>query len=116
MVVESAVAVARPVTHRRVAAVAAACGTVVLTGFVIADCGGSSDSPSPVSQSSSSRPPSSGPSVNIAPIIESISPSSDRVEVDDEVTFTAVVKDQETPIDQLKFDWSADAGTFSGDG
>ncbi len=85
-------------------------------GFLIAACGGSSNSPTPIGQSSSSSPPSSGPSVNVAPIVESISASSDRVEVDDEVTLTASVKDQETPTEQLKFEWKADAGTFSGDG
>jgi hypothetical protein len=114
--VESAVVVARPGKHPHVAAVSAACGLVVLTGFLIADCGGSSNSPSPVSQSASTRPPSSGPSINVAPVIESISASADRVEVDNDITLTAVVKDQETPIDQLKFDWAADAGTFTGDG
>jgi len=36
--------------------------------------------------------------------------------VDEEVTVTAAVKDQETPVDQLTFDWKADAGTFSGEG
>jgi len=36
--------------------------------------------------------------------------------VDTEITLTAAVQDQETPIEQLKFEWKADAGTFSGDG
>ena len=102
--------------HGRAAAIAAACGVCVLLGFLISACGGSSNSPTPVSQSNSSPPPSSGPSVNVAPVIESISASTDRVEVDNEITVTAVVQDQETPVDQLRFDWSADAGTFSGEG
>ena len=113
---ESAVVVARLNTRRHVAGLRAAFGLVVLAAFVIADCGGSSNSPSPVSQSASTRPPSSGPSINVAPVIESISPSADRVEVDNEITLTAVVSDQETPIDQLKFVWTANAGTFTGDG
>jgi len=115
MSVESAVDAPTRGEHRNVAALAAACGLVVCACFVIAGCGGSSSSPTPVSQSSAT-PPSSGPSVNVAPIIESISASSDRVEVDAEITLTVVVKDQETPVEQLKFDWKADAGTFSGDG
>jgi hypothetical protein len=113
---ESAFVVARPTKRRHVAGLSAAFGLVVLAAFLIADCGGSSNSPSPVSQSASTRPPSSGPSINVAPVIESISPSADRVEVDNEITLTAVVTDQETPIDQLKFVWTADSGTFSGDG
>ena len=102
--------------HRNVAALAAACGCIVLACCLTSGCGGSSSSPTPVSQSSTSPPPSTGPSVNVAPVIESISTSSDRVEIDAEITLTAVVKDQETPIEQLKFEWKADAGTFSGDG
>ncbi len=105
-----------PGGHFNVAALAAACGVVFFAGVLTAGCGGSSSSPTPVSQSSSSRPPSSGPPINVAPVIESIRVSSDRVEVDAEITLTAEVKDQETPIEQLKFDWQADAGTFSGDG
>ena len=102
--------------YRYLAGLAAAYGFALLTCLLTAACGGSSSSPSPVSQSPSTNPPSSGPSVNLAPVIDSISSSADRVEVDDEITVTAVVKDQETPIEQLKFDWSADAGSFSGDG
>jgi hypothetical protein len=116
MVVESAVDAATRGEHRNVAPLATACGCIVLACCLSSSCGGSSSSPTPVSQSTSSGPPSTGPSVNIAPVIESISASSDRVEVDTEITLTAVVKDQETPIEQLKFDWKAEAGTFSGDG
>jgi hypothetical protein len=92
----------------------AAFAVVLLACTLNPGCGSSSSSPSPVSQSPAG--PSAGPSVNVAPVIESITPSSDRVEVDDEITVTAVVSDHETPIDQLKFDWKADAGTFTGTG
>ncbi len=104
-----------PGEQRNVAAFAVACG-VLLACVLTSGCGGSSNSPTPVSQSSSSRPPTSGPPLNVAPVIESIKASSDRVEVDAEITLTAEVADQETPIEQLKFDWQADAGTFSGEG
>lgn len=53
---------------------------------------------------------------NQAPVIESIAVSAQRVEADTEVTVTATVRDVETAIDQLRFTWSADAGTFSGSG
>ena len=89
---------------------------VSLAGFFFFACGGSSNSPTPVTPPSSSGGPSSGPSVNLAPVVESITLSSERVEVDSEITLTASVKDQETPSDQLKFEWKAAAGTFTGEG
>ena len=89
---------------------------VGLAGFFFFACGGSTNSPTPVTPPSSSGGPSSGPSVNLAPIVESITLSSERVEVDSEITLTANVKDQETGIDQLKFEWKAAAGTFTGEG
>ena len=49
-------------------------------------------------------------------MIDPIAVSSERTEVDTEITLTASVKDEETPIDQLKFEWKADGGTFSGEG
>ena len=88
----------------------------VVCGLLLSGCGSSSNSPTPVSQLPPSLPPSAGPSVNLAPVIDSIAVSSERVEVDSEVALTANVKDDETPVDQLKFEWKADAGTFSGDG
>lgn len=106
---------ARHAFQHAAALVAVLVVSFVAAAFVTPGCGGSSSSPSPVSQPSSSRP-SSGPSVNVAPVIESITPSSDHVEVDGEIMVTAVVTDQETPVDQLKFEWKADAGTFTGTG
>jgi hypothetical protein len=101
---------------KRPSRVAASFGAVALAGFFFFACGGSSSSPTPVTPPSSSGGPSTGPSVNSAPIVESITSSSERVEVDSEITLTANVKDQETPIDQLTFQWKASAGTFSGEG
>jgi len=89
---------------------------VGLTAFFFFACGGSSNSPTPVTPPSSSGGPSAGPSVNLAPVVESLTTSADRVEVDSEITLTATVKDQETPVDQLTFDWKAAAGTFTGAG
>ena len=54
--------------------------------------------------------------MNLPPVVESITLSSDHVEVDAEITLTASVKDQETPVEQLAFAWKASAGTFSGEG
>ncbi len=71
---------------------------------------------------SGSQPVSPGPiaqpiaTVNTPPTIESIVASSSRTEVDTDVTLTATVKDAETAISQLKFEWKADVGTFTGEG
>src|SRR4051794_11233277 len=85
-------------------------------GILLSGCGSSSNSPTPVTHTPPSVPPSAGPPVNLAPVIESLTVSSERVDVDSEITLTASVKDEETPLDQLKFEWKADGGTFSGDG
>lgn len=86
----------------------------MLTGLLFAACGGS-NGPTPLPPPPPS-PPSGGGSVNLAPAIEAIAVSAERTEVDNEITLTASVKDEETPVDQLKFAWKADAGTFSGEG
>jgi hypothetical protein len=84
--------------------------------FLVAACG-SSNGPTPLPQPpASSGPPSNGPSLNLPPRIEGITASAERAEVDTEVSLTAVVRDDETSIDQLKFEWKADAGTFAGEG
>jgi hypothetical protein len=54
--------------------------------------------------------------VNQAPVLESISVGAERLEVEAEVTVTATVRDAETAVDQLRFDWSADGGSFAGTG
>jgi hypothetical protein len=84
--------------------------------FLVAACG-SSNGPTPLPQPpASSGPPSNGPSLNLPPRIEGITASAERAEVDTEVSLTAAVHDDETSIDQLKFEWKADAGTFAGEG
>lgn len=56
--------------------------------------------------------------INTPPTIESITLGSNRVEAGSEVDVTAVVKDAETPIDQLAYTWSAapPGGTVTGTG
>ena len=87
-----------------------------LISILLAACGGSPNGATPISPLPPPPPASGGPSANLAPSIEAITVSSERVEVDDEITLTAVVKDEETPLDQLAFQWKAEAGTFSGEG
>ena len=54
--------------------------------------------------------------VNQAPVIDSVVATVQRAEVNTDVIFTATVRDAETPVDQLIFEWAADAGTFTGAG
>lgn len=86
----------------------------VLAGVLLAACGGP-NGPTPVSPLPPS-PPSGGGSVNLSPVIDPIAVSAERTEVDNEIALTASVKDDETPVDQLKFEWKAEGGTFSGEG
>lgn len=100
------------VSRRRAAlAIAAALG-----GIVLYACGAAPNSPGGVPTPPISISPGSGPAQNSAPVIESIAVSSERTEIDGEITVTADVKDVETPLDQLRFEWKADQGTFSGEG
>jgi hypothetical protein len=57
------------------------------------------------------------PPPNAAPTISSLTVSQPRVEVGDSVQLSATVSDPETPVQQLAFEWSANAaGTFDGTG
>lgn len=88
-----------------------------LAGALAVACGGSPNGPGAVPQNPPViTDPGTGGGPNLAPVIDSITASADRIEVDAEVTVTAVVRDAETPIEQLKFEWKAAAGTLSGEG
>jgi hypothetical protein len=90
----------------RVAALAVFSAAVMASG----SCGSSPATPTPPVVA----PPVTTP--NTPPVIESITLSAPRTEVDTDVTLTATVRDAETPVSQLKFEWKAEAGTFSGEG
>jgi len=83
----------------------------VLFGLSIAAgaCGSNGLGPSPL-------PPPPPPPPNSAPVIRSIEAGQPRLEVGASTTFTAVVEDAETPADRLQYQWTAAAGTFSGEG
>lgn len=91
----------RPIAGAFVAALAA----------LAAACGSSPSSPSP---SPGGPPPVQTP--NSAPVISSVQASVARAEVDTDITLTAAVTDAETPVNQLQFAWSAEAGSFTGTG
>jgi hypothetical protein len=89
--------------------------------LVFAACGGSPNGPGPVTP-----PPGGGgitPPPNAVPTIQSVAIHGTRskepenfADVGEVVNVTADVKDAETPISQLQFNWSAPVGTFSGTG
>ena len=80
----------------------------ILLLVLAAGCGDPPIAPDP--------PPPPPPPVNTVPVIESVTVSADRVEVDAHVTVTAAVRDLETPPERLQFAWTANAGSFSGSG
>jgi hypothetical protein len=60
---------------------------------------------------------------NQPPIVSGISSRSSRpgvpnrfADLDETITVTATVTDPETPADQLRYEWTADVGTFAGTG
>jgi hypothetical protein len=79
-----------------------------VAGAMALGCGSSPNGPGPIQQ-----PP---PQPNSPPTIDSIVASASRTEVDTDVTMTATVRDAETPVSQLLFEWKADVGTFTGSG
>jgi hypothetical protein len=76
-----------------------------------ASCGSSPTSPGP---GGAIAPPVTA--VNTPPIVETIVVSASRAEVETDVTLTATVRDDETPVGQLKYAWKAEVGTFAGEG
>jgi hypothetical protein len=53
---------------------------------------------------------------NNPPRVTALTVSTERVEVGDEVSVTATVADDESPIDDLSYIWAATSGTFTGTG
>lgn len=87
------------------------CGLAAIAAIAVVSmaCGGSPpNGPSPQ--------PTPTPPANSPPIVEGITASASRTEVDGAVTLTATVRDTETPVGQLQYTWKADAGTFDGQG
>jgi hypothetical protein len=93
---------------------------VVAAALVVAACGGSPSAPTPPSGNGGGvvAPPANNP-----PSIQSIVVQGTRAkepasfaDVGEVVPVSATVKDDETPVGQLQYNWSATAGTFSGTG
>jgi hypothetical protein len=58
----------------------------------------------------------SGPPANNPPRITALTVSSDRAEVGEEVTISASVTDDESPVNDLSYSWAATSGTIIGTG
>lgn len=91
------------------------CAVVILA--LAPACGGPTTPTTPPIVVTPPPPPPPAPPNN-APTITSLKLSSPRVEADQEVTVTAVVTDDVTPVGQLTYEWSATPvnGGFSGTG
>jgi hypothetical protein len=78
-----------------------------ITCGLLASCGGPTKPTRP-------DPPVVGPAT--PPIIRSIAVPTSRVEAGTDIAITAIVEDAETPLTALAYQWSASAGTITGNG
>lgn len=78
---------------------------VVISAVLTLSCGSSPTGPGPVPQPQ-----------NQPPVITGIAIEPTRIELNEEVSLRATVQDAETPVDSLVYEWSADGGTFTGEG
>lgn len=96
-----------------------AAAVVFGAALAAAQCGGNSPS-GPTGPTGPPLPPIASPPPprppNTAPTIRGITLSSERADVDDEITVSASVTDEETPPEELIYEWAADSGAFIGTG
>jgi hypothetical protein len=96
----------------------------IAAAVLIAACGGSPNSPGPAVQP---QPPAPQPVVPAPPnnpsVIESIAAKGRRpkepanfADLGETIDLTAKVHDDETPVEELEFQWGAPVGTFEGSG
>ena len=81
----------------------------LIASLVAGACGSSGPGPTPIE-------PPPPPPPNNPPVVRSISAEHARLEVNGTTTLTAVVEDPETATDALRFEWTAEAGTITGEG
>jgi hypothetical protein len=89
----------------------------VALAILTAECGSSPMPPAPTPQPNPQPPP------NNNPVISSITVQGSRAnepanfaDVSESIAIAANVRDDETPVSQLQFNWSAPIGVFSGTG
>jgi hypothetical protein len=90
---------------------ASASALAALLGATLAGAGCGSESPGPVAP-----PPPPPTTQNAPPVVRAVELEQVRVEAGSALKVTAVVEDAETPVDQLKYEWTASAGSFAGEG
>jgi hypothetical protein len=88
---------------------------------LIAACGGSAPvtpTPTPPGGSTTAPPPANNPPAITAIAVQGTRPNepSGFADLGESIPVAAAVHDDETPVDQLEYQWSATAGTFSGTG
>ena len=96
----------------------------LLLTLSVATCGGSTVPTTPTPPVSPpvieqpSEPTPTPPPPNAPPVIKALYASSNRVEADERLSLAADVQDEETPIDELIYEWTSDkgTGTFIGTG
>src|SRR5918993_1514043 len=93
---------------------------VALLALAVSGCG---DSKPPTQPPPPPPPVNNDPPANTRPAIDSITVQGRRpkqparfADVREAIDVSAVVRDPETPIEELTYQWSATAGTFNGTG
>src|SRR5262245_47581841 len=97
-------------------------GCLALAGALAFACSGSGNPYTPPTPNPP-NPPNPNPPANNLPVIDSITfqgtrlkEPADFADVAETVPVVAKVHDDETAADQLEYQWTATAGTFSGSG
>jgi hypothetical protein len=98
-------------------------GSVCAAAMIVA-CGGSPSSPAPAVPPQQFTPQPVAPAPpNNPPVIESISATGRRAQeppnfadLAETIDLSAKVHDDETPVEELEFQWSSSVGTFDGSG
>ena len=92
-----------------------------VTAVVLASCGGGSTGPTPPAGGGNNGGQQSPP--NTPPVINAVTIQGTRTgqppgfaDLSESIGISASVLDNETPVDQLQYAWSAPVGTFSGTG
>lgn len=95
-------------------------GLAIGIAMLVAGCGGGAAPTVPTGPGGGPTPP---PPPNNPPVVDSIAIQGTRpkepanfADVGETVQITAKVHDDETPVDQLQFVWTADVGAFNGTG
>jgi len=88
--------------------------TLAVAVVMTAACSGNPTQPTASTPGQINTPP---PALRTAPVITALS-ISPRVEAEDDFALTATVEDADTPLDQLRYEWSVSPsrGTFLGTG